>query len=113
MINDLLDWFRPPEERTFKNYMNWMKNCGDSELVKSAIKYEKEIPFILCTMDSRLMLSDVEKMRWKDIKFKLSQMGRKARIQLETLNNITEKKKPRISPNLMRYGNVLINKENY
>lgn len=84
----ILDFLiRDPMEMTFKNFIKNLERKSGREY---ALAFRDKVLDLLLK-DKTLLYSDIEKMKWKDVSYKIRSTERQTRLELETLNTIIEK----------------------
>ena len=77
---------RDPLELPFKDFIKRLvKDAGE----EYAFKFRDSVVDLLLR-DSSLLYSDVEKMKWKDVSYKIKRIERQSQMELESLNTLIE-----------------------
>ena len=75
---------RDPMELSFKAFIKKLEKVSGTEY---AYTFRDRVMDLLLR-DTTLLYSDIEKMRWKDISYKIKKIERQTQLELETLDTI-------------------------
>lgn len=75
---------RDPMELSFKDFIKKLEKVSGSEY---AYNFKDRVMDLLLK-DTSLLYSDIEKMKWKDISYKIKKIERQTQLELETLDAI-------------------------
>jgi len=108
----ILDRFRSVDNLSFKSYINRLKRELGPEDVEQAYEAEIKIPNLLLQYYPALSYRDIERMKWRDVKFRIGQIAKMVAEEVQVLEKMGKPPTKGINRLLMEPGwtGMVVNK---